>query len=71
MKVKDLIKELEKHDPEAMVVVRAYEEGVNQATSVQLVKIAQSFTDKWYYGEFNIDRAGNTPAVFVSNGEAV
>jgi len=67
MQVKELIKELEKHDPEAIVVVRAYEEGVNQATSVKLVKITPSFTDKWYYGEYNIDSKGSIKAIHVSS----
>lgn len=67
MQVKDLIKELEKQDPESMVVVRAYEDGVNEVTSISPVTVTPSFTDKWYYGEYNIDIKGTVAAVFIGN----
>jgi len=39
MKIKELIAELQKHDPELMVVIAGYEGGVNEVSRTQAVGI--------------------------------
>ena len=52
MKVKELIAALEAlEDQEAYVVVRGYEDGVNDVSSVESTLIARDQHDEWYYGQ--------------------
>jgi hypothetical protein len=51
MKVKQLIEELQKHDPEMIVIVRGYEDGVNEASTSTKTKIKLNVFSEWYYGK--------------------
>ena len=51
MKVKDLIEELHKLDPELMVVRGGYEGGVTEINSLEVIKIKLNYHSVWYYGE--------------------
>jgi hypothetical protein len=50
MKVKELIEELSKLDPEHMVVKAGYEGGLVEITGVGTCNIALDVFDEWYYG---------------------
>lgn len=51
MNVKELIQKLEQYDQEAMVVVRGYESGVDEAEYVSEEKIKLNYFNEWYYGK--------------------
>jgi hypothetical protein len=61
MKIKDLILELQKHDPESLVVVNGYEGGVEEVETVRQVIIAFNINESWYYGSHEIDRLDEYP----------
>ena len=50
MKIKDLIAELQKHDPEMEVVVNGYEGGVGYPSGFEVIKIKKNVNKEWYYG---------------------
>ena len=50
MKIKDLILELNKHDPDTQVCLTGYEGGVYNPTKVLEVTVALDVNDEWYYG---------------------
>lgn len=52
MKVKDLILELQKHDPEAEVVVDAYEMGVNDVRQVVPSIVFKNEKRPYWYGRY-------------------
>jgi len=68
MKVKQLIEELQKHDPETMVVVSGYEDGVDEVSIVSKVSIKLNAFNEWYYGKHDIT-IGSDPfdceAIFI------
>ncbi len=71
MKVKDLILHLNGCDPEAMVVVDGYEDGVTELRDVQNnVHIALNVNGPWYYGphevtSFDFPDKEHTNAVYL------
>lgn len=66
MNVRELIEELKKYDPEAMVIESGYEGGVGEITSVEEVTIKLNVNTEWYYGSHEITTEGNTQAVYIS-----
>jgi len=50
MKVKELIEQLSKLDPELMVIVDGYEGGVTEASYADVETIALDVHSEWYYG---------------------
>jgi len=54
MKVKELIEELLKHDPEMMVVISGYEDGVDEVYNASKVNIKLNAFNEWYYGKHDI-----------------
>lgn len=56
MKVKDIIKELQLLDKEAIVVISGYEGGCNEISNVNLTQIALNVNDAktWYYGRHEV-----------------
>jgi hypothetical protein len=50
MKIKDLIKELQKHDPEMQVVRSGYEGGVEFVSSIRCCEVALDVNTDWWYG---------------------
>jgi hypothetical protein len=50
MNVKQLIEELQKHNPDDLVVVNGYEGGVSEVKTLEKMVIALDVHDQWYYG---------------------
>jgi hypothetical protein len=74
MNVKELIEQLSKHDPEAMVVIRGYEDGVDEAIKTEAVQISKFPIVEWYYGKYRIEHQAEpniktTSAVYINNGK--
>jgi hypothetical protein len=51
MKVKWLIEELQKCDPDMMVVVSGYEGGVDELSKIKRIDVALNVNTDWYYGK--------------------
>ena len=69
MTVQELIEELEKHDPEKMVVVAGYEGGHNEANSVSEIRLKLNANTAWYYEEYGKheeDDDGECHAIYIS-----
>jgi hypothetical protein len=54
MKIKDLIKELQKHDPEMQVIRNGYEGGVEFVAHLHCYEIALDVNEEWWYGKHEI-----------------
>ena len=54
MKIKDLIKELQKHDPEMQVIRSGYEGGVDFVSKIQCYEVALDVNGDWWYGKHEI-----------------
>jgi hypothetical protein len=52
MTVKELIQQLQQHDPNKLVLVQAYEEGFNELHAVEQVKTFHKSSDKHWVGEY-------------------
>jgi hypothetical protein len=50
MKVKELIAELSKLDPELMIVKSGYEGGMAEVTGSGLCRVRLNVNKEWYYG---------------------
>ena len=51
MKIKDLIKELQQHDPEMQVVRAGYEGGVDFVSAIRCYEVALDVNLDWWYGK--------------------
>lgn len=69
MKVKDLLALLSEMPPDADVVTKGYEGGVDDIVNVQLVKLSRDIHDEWYYGRHEIKEDGDVQAVFIQREE--
>lgn len=58
MKVKELIAELQKYDPEAEVVLDAYELGVNDARKVVAATVFKNENRPYWYGRYEMTKPG-------------
>ena len=65
MKVKDIIQELSKHEPEAMVVMNGYEGGCTEVGSIYATRIKTNVNKEWWYGSHEEDENGDTDAVYL------
>lgn len=54
MKIKDLIKELQKHDPEMQVVRAGYEGGVDFVSNIRSYEVALDVNADWWYGKHEL-----------------
>lgn len=54
MKIRDLIKELQKHDPEMQVVRSGYEGGAEFVSRLQACEVALDVNLDWWYGKHEI-----------------
>lgn len=54
MKVSELIEQLRQRDPDAMIVIRGYEGGVNEAYKLIDCKVGLNYNDEWYYGKHEV-----------------
>jgi hypothetical protein len=52
MKVKELIVELQKLDPETLVLVDGYEGGYTNPYTADQIEVCGPFDRAWYYGEY-------------------
>lgn len=52
MTVRELILELEKHPPNKLVLIPAYEEGYDELTEVREVKVNFKESDKYWRGHY-------------------
>ncbi len=69
MRVHELIALLSKMPADADVVVKGYEEGVDDVIDVKLVQIRRDVYKQWYYGKHVIDSTGDVQAAFVAGPE--
>jgi len=51
MKVKELIEQLQKFDPETLVMVDGYEGGYSDISDIYKVPIKLNYHKHWYYGK--------------------
>ena len=66
MRVNELIALLSQMPADADVVVKGYEEGVDDVVDVTLVQIRRNVHTEWYYGKHAIDNTGDVQAVFIA-----
>ena len=69
MKVKELIALLQEKDPEVMVVVRGYEDGVDDVIRLDELQLKLNVNEAWYYGSHEEDPDGDTKAVQLVGGD--
>jgi len=68
MIVYELIEQLKSMPPNAIVVVRGYEDGVNEADRIAECNIEPfSYGKHWYYGSYEIAQRNGKKAVFISS----
>jgi hypothetical protein len=54
MKIKELIEQLKKYDPEMLVVVRGYESGWDDIDIIkEQILIEWEYNDSWYEGKYS------------------
>jgi hypothetical protein len=54
MKIKELIEQLKKYDPEMLVVVRGYESGWDDIDIIkEQILIELKYNDSWYEGKYS------------------
>jgi len=65
MKVKELIEELQKHDPAKMVVVAGYEGGYDEISGAGEIRLKLNAHTEWYYGKHELDDEGECDAISI------
>ena len=50
MKIKELIEILSKQDPNLNVVINGYEDGFDDISTLEVIKIKRNANTEWYYG---------------------
>jgi len=65
MKLKELLALLSKMPADADVVVKGYEEGVDDVVEVNLIQIRRDVHSEWYYGKHEVDMGGPVQAVLI------
>ena len=53
MKAKELIEELQKLDPDTIVLVDGYEGGYAVPKRTKQIEVSGPFKREWYYGEYD------------------
>lgn len=69
MKVNELVALLSQMPANADVVVKGYEDGVDDVANVKLVRIRKDVYKEWYYGRHAIENPGDAQAVLISAPE--
>ena len=54
MNIRELIDELQKHDPEMRVVTAGYEGGYCDLSGFEEIKINLDVNNEWYYGKHEV-----------------
>ena len=70
MKVKELMKELQKHDPEKMVVVAGYEGGYDEISGAGEIRLKLNAHTEWYYGRHEEDENGECHGISIRGRRA-
>ena len=65
MTVSELIEALKQFPGDQRVVVRGYEDGVDDVTRVLLVRVSLNANSEWYYGKHAYTDEGDTLVVKV------
>lgn len=52
MKAKELIEQLQKLDPETLVLVDGYEDGYDVPRGTKQIDVSGPLKREWYYGEY-------------------
>jgi hypothetical protein len=65
MKVKELIEELQKLDPEKMVVTAGYEGGYDEISGAGEIRLKLNVNTAWYYGKHEQDNDGECHAISI------
>ena len=60
MKVKELIGQLQKFDPELLVMVQGYEGGIDAPEKPYQTPIRLNVNEEWYYGKHEVHRVSDT-----------
>jgi hypothetical protein len=66
MKVNELLALLSQMPANADVVVKGYEEGVDDVVDIALIQIRRDVHKEWYYGKHEVDKTGNIQAVLIA-----
>lgn len=66
MKVKQLINELQRLDPEFDAVIPSYKGGVNDIANIEVVGLSRGVNTAWYYGRHEVDHSQPPSAVLIS-----
>lgn len=54
MTVSELIEELQKHSGNIRVVVKGYEDGVDEVQTLKILKLKLNTSKQWYYGKHSV-----------------
>lgn len=65
MKVKELITELQKHDPEKIVVQSGYDGGYGEVSRVTEIRLKLNVFTAWYWGPHEEDEDGECEAINI------
>ena len=65
MNVKQLIKQLQKFDPETMAVVAGYEGGYNEISKAGAIRLNLNVNKEWFYGKHKQDNNGECHAIHI------
>jgi len=65
MKISELIAELQRHDPEKMVVMPGYEGGFNEVKAVKTVQLKLNVNTRWFLGKHEENANGDTAAILI------
>lgn len=65
MKVRELIEELKRHDPEKPVVVDGYEGGCDDVSLVEEIRLNLNVNTEVYFGKHEQGDAGECPAIRI------
>ena len=65
MKVKELIEEIQKLDPEKMVVTAGYEGGYDEIDGACEIRLKLNVNTAWYYGKHEQDENGECHAILI------
>jgi len=60
MKIKELIEQLQKFDPEMLVMVQGYEGGIDAPGKLYQTPVRLNVHDEWYYGDHEVHHVTDT-----------
>lgn len=66
MKIRELIEELQKYDPETLVVTRGYEDGYDGVTRVRALGLSLVTNPREWEGDYESSEFGSILAVHLS-----